>query len=462
MIFRKINFVTGCLLSFATVAMAFNDSPLDFIRDQQKARAPDAPKLDPKRIINSSLNFLKDREPEMTAEEYALYEKVVTTLSANPEFALKLLEAMMNDKEPPSPAFEFILGDVYYSAGQTAQAEARYLSAVKRMPTFLRAWTNLGILYYSTDKYPEAAPCFSKAITLGDHDAATFGLLGFCLEHDGNAVGAEMAYMQALSANPDSTEWMEGLLRVYVQGKQYGRAESLVTTLIKLQPSRAELWLTHVNSLLAQGRKLDATILLEAAAGAGVAGADGLNLLGDLYADQQFNAEAAGVYEKILSKNPEVGERKLLHFAQVLISAHRLPEAEKILDRLKDSVAPERRNGYLQARADLLAARKQWVEARGVLEELLKSAPLDGRALLGLGRAYAAEDNLARAAFAFESAYEVPESTYRASLELANIAFKNHDYDNCIKYLQKALSLEKSDVVADYLARVKTLAAKSG
>jgi DNA replication initiation complex subunit (GINS family) len=94
------------------------------------ARADDpAPKLDPKRIINDSNNFLKEREPEMTAEEYALYEKVVTSLSSNPEFALKLLEAMMGEKDQPSPAFEFILGNVYYSAGQTDKAEARYRSA---------------------------------------------------------------------------------------------------------------------------------------------------------------------------------------------------------------------------------------------------------------------------------------------------------------------------------------------
>jgi len=37
----------------------------------------------------------------MTAEEYALYEKMLTLLSSNPEFALKLLEAMIYEKEPP-------------------------------------------------------------------------------------------------------------------------------------------------------------------------------------------------------------------------------------------------------------------------------------------------------------------------------------------------------------------------
>ena len=425
-------------------------------------RADDVPpKLDPKRIINSSSSFLKEREPEMSAEEYALYEKVVTTLSANPEFALKLLEAMMNEKELPSPAFEFILGNVYYSAGQTAQAEARYRSAVKRYPTFIRAWTNLGILYYTSDKYAEAKPCFSKAITLGDREPATFGLLGYCLERTGNIVAAEMSYMQALSGNPDNSDWLEGLLRVYIQGRQYGRAESLVKTLIKQQPMKAEFWLAHANILLADNRKLEAIVLLEVSVGAGVAGENELNLLGDLYAEQGFNAEAADVYQKILALNPQVGEGKLLHFAQVLISVNRLAQAESVLGRLKTGLTPAGRLVYLQSRADLFAARNQWPDARKELQELLQSAPLNGKALLGLGRGYAAEDDLIHATFAFEAAYQVPDSAYRASLELANIELKNRHYDKCVEYLQKALSLEKSDAVEDYLVRVKTMIGKS-
>ena len=161
-----------------------------------------APALDPKRIINESNSFLKEREPEMSEEEYALYQKVVTMLSANPDFALKLLEAMMSDKEQPSPAFQFILGNAYYAVGQIDKSEAYYRASVNRYPTFLRAWVNLGILYYSAGRYGEAVPCFSKAVVLGDRDSATFGLLGYCLQKQGDLVSAEMAYMQALSGDP--------------------------------------------------------------------------------------------------------------------------------------------------------------------------------------------------------------------------------------------------------------------
>ena len=138
----------------------------------------------------------------MTAGEYAIYEKVMTLQETRPEFALKLLEAMMSDDEPPSPAFEFILGNVYYAAGQNERSEKRYRNAVERYPTFLRAWSNLGLLYYTTNRYTEAVPCSSRAVVLGDREPLTFGLLGYSLEKEGNLVSAEMAYMQVWAVIP--------------------------------------------------------------------------------------------------------------------------------------------------------------------------------------------------------------------------------------------------------------------
>jgi predicted Zn-dependent protease len=423
--------------------------------------ADPAPKVDPKRIINESNGFLKEREPEMTAEEYALYEKVATMLSSQPEFALKLLEAMINDKEPPSPAFEFILGNAYYAAGQTERAEASYQRAVKRYPSFLRGWSNLGVLYYTSDKFAQAIPCFSTAVTLGDRDPATFGLLAYCLERQGNIVPAEMAYMQALAGEPANPNWMEGLLRIYIQGKQYGRAESLVKNLIKERPKETRYWLTYANVLLEGNRKLEAIAVLEAAVGTGVAGPDELNLLADLYAEQRLVPEAVAIYQKVLGASPAMGEQKLIHFAEVLTAGGQFAQAQEVLGSMKSELTPAGRIRYLQAGADLLVAKKQWREARQELEELLKLVPLNGKALLGLGLTYAGEDDLPHATLAFEAACQIPESAYRADLELANIELKNRHYEKSIAYLEAALKIEKTDAVQNYLTRIKTLVAKT-
>src|SRR6185437_6947341 len=153
--------------------------------------------------------------------------------------AVRLLEGMMSEKQRPSPAFEFILGNAYYNVGKTDQAEKRYRSAVERYPTFVRAWNNLGVLYYTENRFADAATCFSKSIALGDHDSTTFGLLGYSLERGEDYISAEMAFMQALGGDPNNTDWKEGLLRICISEKQNVRAEGLVKKLIKDHPQES-------------------------------------------------------------------------------------------------------------------------------------------------------------------------------------------------------------------------------
>jgi tetratricopeptide (TPR) repeat protein len=443
------------------VAAQAPDATRDFERLEQERwladQTPRPPKVDTQRLVKASSSILHDREPELSPEDYAVYEKIAGMLNTNPDFALKLLDTMMGGKEKPSPAFEFVLGNAYYAAKQMGPAEKYFRSAVERYPEFLRAWKNLGVLYYTTDRLDEAVKCFSKALTLGDREASTLGLLGYCLEMQGDSVGAEMAYLQAASADPGSGDWQEGLLRIYIKGKQFGRAEPLVRSLIKAKPTEARLWFNYAGILIADHRKLEALAVLETAQAAGAAGPDELSLLGDLYAEQGLAPEAAAVYARILGPARARGEQKLIYYAEVLIAADRLAEAEQALAAVKGELTPAGRLALLQTRADLLMARKQWPEARREIQALIALAPLNGRALLALGRTYSEEKDLPHASFAFEAAYRIPEYAYRASLELANIEVQNRHFARAVAYLEKALRLQRSEAIEDYLARIRTL-----
>ena len=185
-------------------------------------------------------------------------------------------------------------------------------------------------------------------------------------------------------------------------------------------------------------------------------------MLGDLYAEQNMVPEAAEIYRKVFVASPEMGGPKLLHYAQVLIYAGRLQDAERVLEKFGATGGDAASVALLQTRADLYTAQRKWPEARGELEQLLKINPLDGKALVSLGRAYASDDDVPRATLAFEAAYRVASSAYIASLELANIELKNRHYAKSAEYLEKALSIEKTDAVEDFLVRVKSLVVRDG
>ena len=70
-----------------------------------------------------------------------------------------------------------------------------------------------------------------------------------------------MAYTQALAGDRANLDWKEGLLRIFVDGKQYGRAEPLVKNLIKVHPAEKRFWLTYASVLVAEGRKIEAALI---------------------------------------------------------------------------------------------------------------------------------------------------------------------------------------------------------
>jgi tetratricopeptide (TPR) repeat protein len=426
-------------------------------RAEEDMNAPQKPNLDPKRIINESYSFLKEREPEMTEEEDALYQRVVLMIPTEPDFAMRMLENMFSGDQPVSAAFDFALANIYFNGGRREDAEAHYRSAIKKYPDFLRAWTNLGILCYSSERYPEAITALAKAITLGDRDAGTIGLMGYCLIRDGNPVAAEMAYLQALAIDPNNSDWVSGLIVVYQESRQYSRAEPLAKRLIELKPTEGTSWLLYANLLMSEGKKMEAAAVLETAAGMNAVDEQSYLLLGDVYAEDGFPPEAAAAYEKAMRLNHSLGAKRLAAYAQELIADGRLEDADRVLQAAESNLAPESRPFWLEARIDLLTAQQRWPEARREVDELLKVDPFNGKALLRLGQIYKLQGDLPRATFAFEQAYRLSNFTYAAALELSNLSLQARDFRKSIEYIEKALSIQKTSALQDYLVKLQSL-----
>ena len=417
-------------------------------------------KLDPKRIINESKGFLKEREPDLSAEESALYERASEMQATQPELARQLLEGIVNDtkaSKSPSPAFDLLLGNIYYISGALDKAEASYVKATEHYPTFLRAWVDLGILYHGQERYQKAIPCYTKAVTLGARESTTFGALAECLEKTGDPIGAEINYIQALASDPGNVNWLDGLLRVYLAAKQYSRAEVMVRNLIHQCPGEADYWRTYANIMIATGRKLEAIALLEQTLATGVAGDKEIVELAGLYADEQLFAESLACYAKIKVSARTLGEVKTFQLVRMMIADSEWEKAQALLDEVGAEVSGGRRREFLQTETELLMARQQWAAARTVLDELLRWDPMNGRALVSLGRAYFELGDEAHATLAFEAAEHTKDGVRQAHIELANLELKNRHFEKSVSHLETAIALEKSPELEDILTRVRIL-----
>jgi tetratricopeptide (TPR) repeat protein len=373
-----------------------------------------------------------------------------------PEFALRLLENMV-DKDDSSAAFDLVLGNLYFELQRVADAEARYRRAIEKYPDFRRAWENLGVLYYSSDRPAEAVPCLSKVVALGGWDPRLLGLLAWCLAHSDNAMAAELAYMQAAILEPNNPDWIEGLLHIVLETGQYARAESLLERLTRLKPRDARPWEMLANVFIAQQRHLDAIVTLETTAGLGVLTPRGLEQLGDLYVNASLSREAIRTYERLAALDPAAGTDRMLRHARALVDTGDLKAAEPLLDKLAATVAGEQRIAWLHLRAQCRSARGDLAGAQQELETLLASDPLNGRALLRLAEIQTAQGDELRAAFTLESAAPIPEVAFAANVQLAQLKVRRRDYGQALALLENALKLEDSPVVREYRARVAAL-----
>jgi tetratricopeptide (TPR) repeat protein len=404
--------------------------------------------------INESYHFLKDREPAMKESELALYERIVPMIFSKPDLAINLLERMIKDKEVESPAFDFALGNVYFNAGRTKEAEEHYRQAVQKYPQFLRAWVNLGILYYQQDKFETAVDCFSKANTLGAPDAERLGMMAYCLRQLDNPVAAEAAYMQAMTIDPRNVDWTEGLVSIYLDDKDWGRAEKMLKYLLSLQPNNARNWKIYAWVLDTTGRSAEAMGYLDVAESRGILDADGLLQLGDMRRELGLIHEAADAYRKAALGNETMGTQRLLDFSSYLIEDKRLDEAESVLAKVPANLSDEIRIKAFTVRARLFLARGNTGEALNELLAAERIGPLDGNVQMILGQTYEALDKPERAIIAYETAARQADFRRQASLSLANLTLKQGDYAASIRHIRDALAVKDEPQLREYLAQV--------
>ena len=420
-----------------------------------KAPPPVAPPaLDPLKVVNQSYGFLREREPEMSEVEYALYERMLPIVETAPETALTLLETMLADDKPESAAFEFVLGNVYFTLKRMDGAERHYRKAVDQYPTFLRAWVNLGAVHFAAEKYREAIPCFARAVALGDRDAATYGLLAASLRHAGNLFAAESAYKSAMTADPLNPDWINGLLEIYLTTEQFGPATALARELVHVRPEEPRHWHLYAGLLVRQERSAEAIAALRLAGDLKLLTPDLWQLLGDLYAEMGLSAAAGAAYSH--SGDSVQGPRALV-YAEVLLDRHDWRAASEVLNGLPAPESRTDRARFLRVRARLAWAQNQEPEARALLEEALTLDPLNGPALLALAEVHRGQNRLAEAEICLEQAAQVTDSAFSAQVELAQLALHLRDYPRAVRHTRSALELQPSPELEDFLTRLNAL-----
>ncbi|GJM23132.1 MAG: hypothetical protein DHS20C15_30470 [Planctomycetota bacterium] len=408
-------------------------------------------------------SYLSDTEvePGLTSTERDRMQKVLEYLGKSErDKAIELLEKNLGDAS--SAVFDFTLANLHFEAEELERAAQHYASAVAKHPKFRRAWNNLGYVHVRRNDFAAALPAFTKVLEFGGASATTYGLLGYASANLGNQISAESAYRMAILMDPATLDWKMGLARSLFEQARYADAVALCDILIAEQPERADLWMLQANAYIGLKEPLRAAENFELADQLGGSSAASLNMLGDIYINEQLFELGVERYVRALELDTSADPARALRAAQVMAGRGALDEAEHLVQSVETLKAglleDSQRKELLRLRARVAVARGASDEEARLLEEIVALDPFDGDALILLGQHSERGGDAEQAIFYFERAANLEAFEADAKVRHAQLLVGQSRYAEALPLLTRAQSLKPREAIAEYLEQVKRLA----
>lgn len=400
-------------------------------------------------------------EPRVTDDERKTMLAVLELISSDQmDKAARLLAK--EGGPAASAVFDFTLANIHFQREELSEAAADYTTAVTKYPKFRRAWKNLGLIHVRLGDYGQALEPLTRVIELGGGDSVSYGLLGYSYSSVGNDLAAESAYRMAILLDPHTLDWKMGLARSFFKQKRYADAGALCGTLIEEQPARADLWLLQANAFLGQSQPLRAAENYEMVERLGGSTPESLNLLGDIYVNEELYDLAVERYVSALDKDPAARPARAIRAAKVLAARSALAQTGELIGRIEavhgETLETPERKDLLKLRARIAVAQGAGDEEARVLEEIVALDPLDGEALILLGQHEARKGESEKAVFYYERAEGLEDFEARAKVAHAQLLVRVGRYAEALPLLRRAQTIDPRENVQRYLEQVERVA----
>lgn len=400
-------------------------------------------------------------EPRVTEAERKLMVNVMKLISTD-----KLDDAaaaLVKGRNPASSAvIDFTLANILFQQDKLDEALPIYEAAVEKYPKFRRAWRNLGIIHVRKGEFAKAAPAFTRVIELGGGDAVTYGLLAYAHLSLDDVIAAESAYRMANLLDPATLDWKMGMARTLFKQERFADAVALVGRLIKDQPDRADLWMLQANAYIGLCQPMRAAENYEIVDRLGGSTPDTLNMLADIYVNEELFDLAVDRYGQALDADSTGSPDRAIRAARVLVARGALDSVGELLDRIErvagERLSTEQRKDLLKLRARVAVAEGAAAEEARILEEIVALDPLDGEALILLGQYFGRAGEPEKAIFHFERAAALEKFEADAKVRHAQLLVQQGKYSEALPLLRSAQQIRPRENIQSYLEQIERIA----
>lgn len=404
-----------------------------------------------------------DIEPRLTEEERVVVQKILGFISAEQlDAAVDVLNKELGRNPQASAVFDFTLANIYFQREQFDLALEGYKRCVEKYPKYRRAWKNLGIIYVRQSDFAQAIAPLTRSLELGDNSAIVYGLLGFSYSSTENFLAAESAYRMAILLDGQTIDWKMGLARSFFKQQRFSEAIALTSLLLENDSNRVDLWLLQANAYIGLKEPMQAAEIYELVDLMGGLTIDSLNLLGDIYINEQLYELATNSYIRAMELNADQKPDRALRSAKILAARGALTETREIVEKIETlfggKLEVNDRKDILKLKSRMAVAEGSADEEARVLEEIIELDPLDGEALILLGQYYNRKGDSEKAIFYYERASALEAFEADAKVRHAQLLVGLNKYTEALPLLRRAQQINYRENIQDYLEQVERVA----
>lgn len=314
---------------------------------------------------------------------------------------------------------EFTLGNAWMLDGRPVQALPHYRAAADRHGSDAAVWQNLGKACYELKQFGEAGDCLAKAHTLTAPPTPTLAYQAAVAYLQARRPGDARSLLERIVAEADgkaNAEWLEALLKVYLDLGQKDKALDLTRTLVGGQGQDPRVWQVLTRLYIDCKAYAKAAAAMEIQTSLAEANREEIELLGDLYRMAGVPLKAARQYEKLLTAAAH--PKDVVKAASAYLAARRTDTAIDVLKREVDR-HPTPRLWWMLAGAQY--EREDFDKALEAFEQCTHGDFRDGEAHLMMGYCALRLDRLPAAKAAFTQAVRFPRQRAEAAQRLKEI-----------------------------------------
>ena len=446
------------LMAVVFVFMAANTMPV-FAGGDYYAEIPGsetAEKSAQKKLEESAA--FSPNEPMVTQEESEAIAQALNLYSQDKHEGIEFLAAQITPAS--SSALDFTLGTLYFRDEHLEKAAQSYRKALKKLPTFTRARSNLARIYLRLDQKEEALKEFHQVLLEGAREPSTLTLIGYIHMTQEEAVPAENAYRQAILLDPDDEQAYYGLAKSLLIQERYAEVIQLLNQMIEANPGRSNLWSLLSNAYLSSEKPFDAIKTLEAAKYLGAASSEAVATLGDLYLHEQMAEEALKAYKAAMADG-QLSHSRILRAVEGFVLIESPDQARELIAQQaagnQDVWTEEAliKLMWLKARVEHLSGN--YAKAEMLYQTVLDHKPLHGLSLVYLGDLYQQQGDLEKALITFEQAQNISGFWKQSLLRQAQLEVQRQRYEEAVVILEDVLVDDFQPHVARYLEQVRRL-----